>query len=73
MNVSIGIDIIDENVEHSDHILNNADTAMYRSKKSGKNKTTLFADVTDYKGEAPYSRRDNNVPTTPKAIKKGLF
>ncbi|MDQ7043833.1 MAG: GGDEF domain-containing protein [Sulfurimonas sp.] len=42
VNVSIGIDIIDENVKHSDHILNNADTAMYRSKKSGKNKTTLF-------------------------------
>ncbi len=44
--VSIGIDIIDETTQDSDTILNNADTAMYQSKKDGKNKTTIFTRTT---------------------------
>jgi len=44
--VSIGIDIIDETTQNSDRILNNADTAIYKSKKDGKNKTTLYTKAT---------------------------
>ncbi len=42
INASIGIDIIDENIYDCEYILKNADSAMYISKKSGKNRTTLF-------------------------------
>jgi len=43
LTVSIGIDIINENSQGIDDILRNADIAMYKSKKSGKAQTTLFA------------------------------
>lgn len=42
LSASIGIDIADKNTHDSEHILNNADSAMYKSKQSGKNQTTLF-------------------------------